>query len=98
MGSHLREKGKEEEKEDLFVFHDTIGGPRAPAVKPGRVWRASLGRIHNEGLGCYCRRHWQRAYYADLHGADPGLPVTPPTRCHGACFWRTGRGGGGQLY
>ena len=25
----------EEEEEDLFVFNDTIEGPRAPAVKPG---------------------------------------------------------------
>jgi|LauGreDrversion2_3_1035106.scaffolds.fasta_scaffold53311_1 hypothetical protein len=24
-------------EEDLFVFDDTIEGPRAPAVKPGRV-------------------------------------------------------------
>ena len=33
----------EEEKEeegDLFVFNDTIEGPRAPAVKPGRVTKA----------------------------------------------------------
>jgi hypothetical protein len=28
---------EEEEEEDLFVFNDTIEGPRAPAVKPGRV-------------------------------------------------------------
>jgi hypothetical protein len=27
----------EEEEEDLFVFNDTIEGPRAPAVKPGCV-------------------------------------------------------------
>ena len=27
----------EEEEEDLFVFKDTIEGPRAPAVEPGRV-------------------------------------------------------------
>jgi hypothetical protein len=25
---------EEEEEEDLFVFNDTIEGPRAPAVKP----------------------------------------------------------------
>ena len=31
---------KEEEEEDLFVFNDTIEGPRAPAVKPGRVTQA----------------------------------------------------------
>ena len=29
-----------EEEEDLFVFNDTIEGPRAPAVKPGRVTQA----------------------------------------------------------
>jgi hypothetical protein len=28
---------EEEAEEDLFVFNDTIEGPRAPAVKPGRV-------------------------------------------------------------
>jgi hypothetical protein len=28
---------EEEEKEDLFVFNDTVEGPRAPAVKPGRI-------------------------------------------------------------
>ena len=32
--------GEEEEEEDLFVFNDTIEGPRAPAVKPGRVTQA----------------------------------------------------------
>ena len=35
----LREE-EEEEEEDLFVFNDTIEGPRAPAVKPGRVTQA----------------------------------------------------------
>jgi hypothetical protein len=28
---------REEEEEDLFVFNDTMEGPRAPAVKPGRI-------------------------------------------------------------
>jgi hypothetical protein len=27
----------EEEEEDVFVFNDTIQGPRAPAVKPSMV-------------------------------------------------------------
>ena len=39
----IREGGgeeEEEEEEDLFVFNDTIEGPRAPAVKPGRVTQA----------------------------------------------------------
>ena len=31
---------EEEEEEDLFVFNDTIEGPRAPAVKPGRITQA----------------------------------------------------------
>ncbi len=31
---------EEEEEEDLFVFNDTIEGPREPAVKPGRVTQA----------------------------------------------------------
>jgi hypothetical protein len=35
---------EEEEEEDLFVFNDTIEGPRAPAVKPGRVTQE--GRRH----------------------------------------------------
>ena len=30
-----QEEEEEEEEEDLFVFNDTIEGPRAPAVKPG---------------------------------------------------------------
>jgi len=33
---HMCEE-EEEEEEDLFVFNDTIEGPRAPAVKPGRI-------------------------------------------------------------
>ena len=31
---------EEEEEEDLFVFNDTVEGPRAPAVKPGRITQA----------------------------------------------------------
>jgi hypothetical protein len=31
---------QEEEEEDLFMFNETIEGPRAPAVKPGRVTQA----------------------------------------------------------
>ena len=31
---------EEEEEEDLFVFNDTVEGPRAPAVKPGCVTQA----------------------------------------------------------
>jgi hypothetical protein len=38
--SRLEEEEEEEEEEDLFVFNDTIEGPRAPAVKPGRVTQA----------------------------------------------------------
>jgi hypothetical protein len=30
----------EEEEEDLFVFNESIEGPRAPAVKPGRDTQA----------------------------------------------------------
>jgi hypothetical protein len=29
--------GGGEEEEDLFVINDTIEGPRAPVVKPGRI-------------------------------------------------------------
>ena len=36
----LQSPNPEEEEEDLFVFNDTIEGPRAPAVKPGRVTQA----------------------------------------------------------
>jgi hypothetical protein len=28
---------EEEEEEDLFLFNDAIEGPRATAVKPGRI-------------------------------------------------------------
>jgi hypothetical protein len=31
---------EEEEEEDLFVFNDTIEGPRASAVKPGIITQA----------------------------------------------------------
>ena len=34
------EEEEEEEEEDLFVFNDTIEGPRSPAVQPGRVTQA----------------------------------------------------------
>ena len=34
------EEEEEEEEEDLFVFNDTEEGPRAPAVKPGRITQA----------------------------------------------------------
>ena len=37
---HMLRCREEEEEEDLFVFNDTIEGPRAPAVKPGRVTQA----------------------------------------------------------
>ena len=39
-GRVLARQEEEEEEEDLFVFNDTIEGPRAPAVKPGRVTQA----------------------------------------------------------
>ncbi len=39
-GRREEEEEEEEEEEDLFVFNDTIEGPRAPAVKPGRVTQA----------------------------------------------------------
>jgi len=37
--AHQEEEEEEdsEEEEDLFVFNDTIEGPRAPAVKSGRI-------------------------------------------------------------
>ena len=38
---------EEEEEEDLFVFNDTIEGPRAPAVKLG----CAMGRLVHIGLG-----------------------------------------------
>jgi len=33
-------QGASPKEGDLFVFNDTIEGPRAPAVKPGRVTKA----------------------------------------------------------
>jgi hypothetical protein len=39
IGLHYRGE-EEEEEEDVFVFNDTIEGPRAPAVKPGRITQA----------------------------------------------------------
>jgi len=40
LHGHKKVHGHGEEEEDLFVFNDTIEGPRAPAVKPGRVTQA----------------------------------------------------------
>ncbi len=37
LSGMLSEEEEEEEEKDLFVFNDTIEGPRAPAVKPGRI-------------------------------------------------------------
>jgi hypothetical protein len=34
------EEEEEEGRRRLFVFNDTIEGPRAPAVKPGRITQA----------------------------------------------------------
>jgi hypothetical protein len=31
------EEEEEEEEEDVFVFNETIEGPRAPAVKPAGI-------------------------------------------------------------
>ena len=46
---NYREEEEEEEEEDLFVFNDTIEGPRAPAVKPGtRPFRVVLA-TDNQG-------------------------------------------------
>ncbi len=35
-------------KSPLFVFNDTIEGPRAPAVKPGRITQAGGKRRERE--------------------------------------------------
>jgi hypothetical protein len=41
LGSRAIVRGEEEEEEeDLFLFNDTIKGPRASAVKPGRITQA----------------------------------------------------------
>jgi hypothetical protein len=45
-GLGCREEEEEEEEEDLFVFNDTIEGPRAPTVKPGRTLKP------DESEGC----------------------------------------------
>ena len=36
------EEEEEDEEEDLFEFNDTIEGPRAPAVKPGRITQVGI--------------------------------------------------------
>jgi hypothetical protein len=46
----LQSPMEEEEEEDLFVFNDTIEGPRAPAVEPGRAERARDGVFHADPL------------------------------------------------
>ena len=42
---------KEKEEEDLFVLNDTIEGPRAPAVRPGRVSVTPFALFTNSGCG-----------------------------------------------
>jgi hypothetical protein len=37
---HRGFREEEEEEEEDFVFNDTVEGPRAPAVKPGRITQA----------------------------------------------------------
>jgi hypothetical protein len=63
---------EEEEEEDLFVFNDIIGGPRAPAVKPGRITRV---RAHHS---IYAFTHI--FHFAHTDGASCGLAKTsaPP--------------------
>ena len=36
----IPEEEEEEEQKELVVFNDTTEGPRAPAVKPGRITQA----------------------------------------------------------
>jgi len=36
---------EEEEEEDLFVFNDTMEGPRAPALSKGASLQSSLTRV-----------------------------------------------------
>ena len=63
----------EEEEEDLFVFNDTIEGPRAPAVKPGRVTRDWywVHELRVMGTGVFS----SDAGYADLPLTLLGAPV-----------------------
>ena len=74
-----------EEEEDLFVFNDTIEGPRAPAVKPGRmdrtcpkitplVTRIQLQSTHN--LKDFCEAMCRSTSTPDCaHHAQSRYPV-----------------------
>ena len=48
--TEAEEEDEEEKEEDLFVFNDTVEGPRAPEVRPRREgWAKTEGR----GVGHY---------------------------------------------
>jgi hypothetical protein len=53
---------EEEEEEDLFVFSDTIQGPRAPAVKPGRITQLKL---ETPGAQAYCSTYYKAVRVGD---------------------------------
>jgi hypothetical protein len=40
------EKEEEEEEEDLFIFNDTIEGPRAPVVKPDLITQGEVRNLN----------------------------------------------------
>ena len=50
------EEEEEEEEEDLFVFNDTIEGPRAPAVKP----------VEGSGNNATAAVHWKTSFTQEI--------------------------------
>ena len=46
----------------LFVFKDTIGGPRAPAVKPGRITQSAQEGFSHSPVVVILIKHRARRY------------------------------------
>ena len=74
--THKEEEEEEEEEEDLFVFNDTIEGPRAPAVKPGRVTQACRECLSQAGRGR--RSTWEKIYSTDTTLQSSDWQNPPP--------------------
>ena len=54
-------KPKGEEEEDSY-FNDTVEGPRAPAVKPGRITQLKL---ETPGAQAYCSTYYKAVRVGD---------------------------------
>ena len=65
-------RGGEEEEEDLFVFNNFIEGPRAPAVKPGRVTQ-----VLSQDEGCSPVSGGRTIRLCSFWPSDDPIPLRP---------------------